>query len=177
MVSDYRANVLATLAHVRPGEWAAYGDLAEAAGLGPASGHGRAVGEVFRAEYLGDRLPNVRALLASGYVPDGAPAWVLPKLADEGIRFEHDRADPAQRVTVAELRRRLDAAADESARLDDVLAALVETLIGGAFDVGDAMVRSVETFAELGILTADLGLVVRLSDGRAFALKLTEYRR
>jgi alkylated DNA nucleotide flippase Atl1 len=107
-MSDYRDRVLAAVAQVRPGEWAAYGDLAEAAGLGPAHAHGRAVGGVFRAEYLGDRLPNVRALLASGYLPEGAPAWVLPKLADEGIRFEHGRAVPAQRVTVAELRRRLD---------------------------------------------------------------------
>jgi hypothetical protein len=60
---------------------------------------------------------------------------------------------------------------------DEALAALVETLIGGAFAVGDATVRNVETYAEMGILSADPGLVVRLSDGSAFALKISEYRR
>jgi hypothetical protein len=60
--------------------------------------------------------------------------------------------------------------------LDEILAALAEHVCD--LHVGDDVhAVDVTTFAELGILTADLGLVVRLSDGRRFALKLNDYHR
>jgi hypothetical protein len=63
--------------------------------------------------------------------------------------------------------------------LDEVLAALVEHVCTTSLHVSGDDVHAVDvtTYAELGILTADLGLVVRLSDGRRFALKLNDYHR
>jgi hypothetical protein len=63
------------------------------------------------------------------------------------------------------------------------LAEMLDALRTVAFDVeavnaetGDVVtVEEVATYAEVGILSADPGLVIRTSDGGAFAFALVEY--
>jgi hypothetical protein len=65
--------------------------------------------------------------------------------------------------------------------LDEITAALAELLtelrVENAETRDEVTPVDVSTYRELGVLSQDPGLVVRLSDGRAFALVLTEYRR
>jgi hypothetical protein len=60
--------------------------------------------------------------------------------------------------------------------LVEIVEALVEHL-ETLVVADDVTVIEVRTYAELGILSQDPGVVLRLSDGRGVALKVTDYHR
>ncbi|MDR8410829.1 MGMT family protein [Nonomuraea sp. 3-1Str] len=104
--ADPRWNVvLEALAHVKPGMWTTYGDLAELVGMSAQSVGG------FMAEVSEAGNPH-RVLQAGGRISPGF-RWPNPRRADEpravleaeGLTFDQaGRANPARRVTAADFR-------------------------------------------------------------------------
>ena len=105
----FRADLHALLGHVRPGEWVAYGELADAIGSSA-----QAVGQhITRCAEHGCRI-GYRVLDASGRVSEGFQ-WGDPEdqrdpvavLENEGISFIDGCADPGRRLDAATLRGRM----------------------------------------------------------------------
>ena len=105
----FRADLHASLGHVRAGKWTTYGDLADAIGSSA-----QAVGQqITRCPEDGCRL-GYRVLDANGRVSEGFQ-WGDPEdrrdpakvLAEEGIGFIDGRADPDARLDAAALGKRM----------------------------------------------------------------------
>ena len=63
---------------------------------------------------------------------------------------------------------------DEQMMMEVLKTALYEWDERGECEEGDTEVRSIETFAEHGVLTSDTGLVATLDSGKKFHITVTE---
>ncbi len=108
----YRPNTdafMKIVGHVKPGEWTTYGDVSIAV-----VGHNKAARGVGRAAATVPTFPNPeRVLMEGGTVNPNwrdsqgrGPVECRRRLEAQGVRFQGEHADPAQRVTWDELQRR-----------------------------------------------------------------------
>lgn len=125
----------AIISVVKPGEWTAYGDVAEAAGT-----HPRGLGSHIRTCTSGDapewRVLDRRGRSRPGFVwrDEDRDESQLDVLTDEGVRFDHrEHADPDQRIDAQTLLDRIGSSADGerdgSSRADAWLLPLYEAAL------------------------------------------------